>query len=1100
MNLAADVRVSLDLSTPVGAAKGTLLAHLDTDAVLNALVSGDAATLATGDLGIALADLGSGLLASPETLLGPLEEALSQLAGELDLGPLGKLGDLLDTLEVVGRVAERVIALTAPGVAPFDLGSASAGGGFGLTGSPLPSIIGGSFGDVVNLVLDNVDLPNRLAPVGKLRAAVDAVDGLVLTGDAAAVLEALAPLLLPLPLPALRQLRAHLDLFDARLDRVPAPDALLAALDGWSVALDAVASLATPTPQALADLARARDAASAALDAQVTGLDAWLDGFGCGTWTAELRRQLGLLPAVPAVRIDALTRDLAADIGQVRAIMAAAGDQAILDGVGRFAAQAHAFVEATLGGIPVLLDSAEERVRELLSQLPTHAFRAGLVQSVDDVIDRIDGLGIDAVPRAVEDAVAQLRSVVQGDVVGRVRAAVGGVVSDVRDAVGELERLLDDVTGALDTAVGAVTPVLARVRAAVSGFTGEIDAVVRLRGEIDLPGAAQRGVDAVTELADAVQGLLGGGVVPDALRPVLEQAADALASVDLKAILTEPASQAVADLRIELPDDVTDLLADVAALLRDALPLALIAELDAPVLRVSRALADFDPVSLLSGVSHALSDAAGTVESLDPRPHVSGAEEVFQEVLARLDRLDPIRLLAPVAGVYDDLLGKLGGVDLQGVGDRMLSGFEAAGAPLQEVVTTAARRLASEAKTPPAGGTPPPAVPGDPAPPADRPAALFRPGDGIRALGAVLDRVRVALAPVDDAVLVPVFRELHALTVGLAVRAVPEDLHGRLVTAFDRALAPARLEASLPPAVRLRAAWDRASARHGLDVALSPAVLFDARTTAARALRARVDDCTGDLVAIGGQLSAFCSGVLAAIPGALAEEVTGRGPIDAFLTQLDPEPVAAALDALAQEAAERLLAVGDALAQALESLRADIEARLVTLGPSAIMERLARLLLLFRQELDRMHPAEIGRDLRPLFLAVRGRIEAWSPVALAGRVAEALVVVADALRALDPVVLLGDLSDLDGLAERVAGLAPGRRLRPLADQLGELGEQLAGLDIEASVTVITDAAAEILTELSAAVDVVLDKLADLLRSLGSSADVSVTIDVGVSVR
>ena len=1116
MSLAVDVRASLDLSTPVGEAKGALLAHIDADEVLRALLSGDAATLATGDLGAALADLGTGLLADPATLLAPLEAALRQVAGELDLGPLGRLDDLLDTLDTIGRLADRVLALTAPGISPLDLGSASAGGSFGLDlrgfsapsegpgaaskpsrgGSPLPSITGGSFGDVVNLVLDSVDLPNRLAPVAELRAAVAGIDGLVATGDATAVLEALAPILIPLPLPALRQLRAHVDLLDTRLGRLPAPDALLAALNGWSAALDALAAMDSPTAQAHADLAGARAAATAALDAHAAAVGAWLDGLGCGSWTAELRRQLGLLPAVPTVRLDALTRQLAADIGEIRAMIAAVADQAILDGVARFAAQAHAFVEAGLGGIPELLDAVEARLAELLAALPTRAFRAGLAQAVDDLIDRVDALGIDAVPKAVEDAVAQLRTVVEGDVVGRVQQAVGGVVTDVQHAVGQLEHLLDDVSGALDTAVGAVTPVLSRVQAAVAGFTGEIDAVVTLRGEIDLPGAAQRSVDAVTELTDAVQGLLGGGVMPDALRPVLQQAADTLQSIDLGAIIAEPASRAVAELRIELPAEVTDLLTDVAALLRDALPLALIAKLDAPVLRVSQALADFDPAALLSGVSAAVTTAAATVESLDPRPHVAGAEQVFQEVLAQLDRLDPTRLLAPVAGVYDQLLGRIGGIDLQGVGDRMLAGFEAAGAPLQQVVTTAANRLGSEAKPPPAGGTPPPALPAEPAPPADRPAALYRPGDAIRALGAVLDRVRAALRPVDDAVLVPAFRELHALTAGLSTRVIPEDLHARFDAAAGAAVVPLRLQS----AARLRVSWDRAAARHRLDATTAPAAVFDARTPAVRALAARVDACAADLAGVGGELSAFSTGVLAAIPGALTAEITGRGPIDAFLAQLDPEPVATALDALAQEAAERILAVGDALAHALESLQADVEARLAALGPAAIMERLARLLLLVRQELDRMHPAEIGRDLRPLFLAIRARLAAWSPVALAGRVAEALVVVADALRALDPSVLLGDLSDLDGLAARVAALAPGRRLQPLADQLGELGDQLATVDLQASVTVITDAAAEVLTELTAAVDIVLDGLADLLRSLGSTADLNVRIDVGVSVR
>src|SRR6185295_13435578 len=125
---------------------------------------------------------------------------------------------------------------------------------------------------------------------------------------------------------------------------------------------------------------------------------------------------------------------------------------------------------------------------------------------------------------------------------------------------------------------------------------------------------------------ETVTKLTGGGVLPDALRPVLEQAADALERIDLSALIAAPAAEAVAQLRVELPDELTDLLGEVAALLRDALPVALIAELDAPVVKVSEALAGFDPAELLGGLTQQVDLAARTIESLDPRPHVAGAE------------------------------------------------------------------------------------------------------------------------------------------------------------------------------------------------------------------------------------------------------------------------------------------------------------------------------------------------------------------------------------------------------------------------------------------------------------------------------------------
>jgi hypothetical protein len=80
------------------------------------------------------------------------------------------------------------------------------------------------------------------------------------------------------------------------------------------------------------------------------------------------------------------------------------------------------------------------------------------------------------------------------------------------------------------------------------------------------------------------------------------------------------------------------------------------------------------------------------------------------------------------------------------------------------------------------------------------------------------------------------------------------------------------------------------------------------------------------------------------------------------------------------------------------------------------------------------------------------------------------------------------ISDLDGLAERVAHPAPGDSCARSPISSAKSGCQLARLDIEASVTLITDAAAEVRATRRGGRRHRPRRLADLLRPLSSTAD------------
>ena len=71
-------------------------------------------------------------------------------------------------------------------------------------------------------------------------------------------------------------------------------------------------------------------------------------------------------------------------------------------------------------------------------------------------------------------------------------------------------------------------------------------------------------------------------------------------------------------------------------------------------------------------------------------------------------------------------------------------------------------------------------------------------------------------------------------------------------------------------------------------------------------------------------------------------------------------------------------------------------------------------------------------------------------------------------------------------------------MRPIADRLGEVGDELAAIDPQATLEVIIEATSGVIRDLGVVIEEIQGALVDLLRQLGSDASVSISVSAEVS--
>ncbi|WP_456788802.1 hypothetical protein [Cellulomonas sp. P5_C5] len=1069
---------ALDLSSIIDA-KVDIASALDVED-LQALLGDGAVAGVLGDLGTVV-QTARAAVDDPAALIEPLAEALT--------GLLDALGTDLPVTQYAAAVADgaRVIAALIGALSgdPLRLslpGSLDAG-------AALDKVAGG-LGDHATAV------SGGLARIQSLVTQVDRG----LPSDPGALVGIAMQVLLPFGSSVVDPVRSWSTTLDAQLARVRIDprlgEGLVVALGRLRVAADAGDVEAVRT--ALAALEQVRTATVAQLASALRTVTGVLSVARVGDLAAPVRALRGALSTVEQGALDVLDdwRVMVADArGFVDGLDAQQAMEAASDLMDRVEQAARDIV---LGAVDGSVEVVKGWLRDLLRELPLRPLRQALSDAIARLARTIDDADLDAPVVAVRATLAQVAQTLEAaDPAALVAAAVDKLEGVVRDLLDTLEGALGQITTRVNEVAGEAQEVLERAVEGLRAFSEAATAIADAVGGTQIPDAAAAVTAQLRELREEVSAVVSSVELPEPLREGVDQLVSLLESIDLDDAVRRPLEDAAAQLQV--PDGVGATVRDGLQAVSDAIsslvPTDLVADLDAMLADALAELGSLDISSLTSGVTGVLDDAASALEQVHVAELVAPVSEVFDQVVGAVDRVHPRILLAPAIDLYRQITGAIPVPSPDVIGSRV-------GAVASQAGEAAARAAVEPTlgAVGVSGSTASPDRP-QPAPPTD-----LRLGDIVRLVGYLPARLREALADLGDGPVGEVLASLEQATAGTArtLRATRDRLLGlqaEIDRALDAALAPVAA-AQLDAQLALRGSAGLSAG--GLDVAVSVDLV------AAVSPGALVLAVQGDLA----QVSAGARGLSGALAGTVADDLDAvadlletalpsalLADVDGLLAALDPEPLAAELDAFFASLVAVVPAFLTAAGATLQELLARVRALIDEFNPGTLAQRYLGVIDVVREELALLDPARLADELGEVHAVVRATIAAYDPAVLAGDLDGLIAQVAGAIRGLDPAGLLPDLSGVAAQVGRVSGLLPIAALEGVGTQLVAVGDELRELDVEGMLATINAIPPQVADAASTLVESVRDELVALLESIryagaGASGSVSVSGSLG----
>ncbi len=1075
MTLLEDLQ-SIDLSGIVDARVSIKLAVEDEE--LQAVLSGGAAQTALVGLGASLQTLRE-TFDQPEALLKPLVEAVAELAD-----PLGP-----DDLPIEAYLeAVRQGASTLAGLLQ------------GLDGdlNALLRPMGSSLGEMMDAVTSFTERYTQvdLRGLSRFTSLVESVEG-----EAPSDPQALAALalgaLLPFPTDSLEAIRSALDrvLDGAKAVALPATRTrgLILALE--AVASAAVTADAAQLERALRELERVRAQTIRSIRQELLALCVQIERLPIG----------GLLD--PAVRA-----------GQALQT----GEEGILEFLEKlrfYVAQARAEVEnidpsqhlALMDSVVELVEPVlrtqieapiddqvkkfEEWLRNLLRDLPIRAYRAEVSKFIHAAAQAIEDADLDRYAREVHDLLGEIQSFVDSaDLGAEAQEALAVAQEAIGNSLGNVVSALGDIGAEIDAVAAQAEAILTQTAGALEAFRAAVEEITVAVDHLGIEQAAQEVVNTITELRETAEALLTVAPLPEPMRPLVEQLIDTLEGLDFELVF-QPVRAAVAEL--EIPDEiaatVTEGLQAASEVLENLIPAELIAAIEAEVSEALDVMRGFDPTSLLDGVTAHLTEAADFIDGLDPQSSVEAIREPYQAVLEALDAVHPNKLLEPVIQAYDDLLGNIPlpsqETAVQGLSDAVGAAGERAARTLAEPI----RQLLPEAEFVEPGAPPGPQQPPEP--------EAMRPGDLIRLFTYLPNKLREILAELDEGPAGEALRSIDALCGGLArdireFQAEVWEIEDRLNAGLEDLLLPLA-KAQIKAQLAIQANFEVGE----VDVDASLAVVAQAgpgpmRSELQAEFRRALACARGAAMQAGGGIGATLERAAAALERC---RLAGLGEdLDAFLVALDPEPLAAEVDALVLALLEKAPQVATQFEGAVEGAIQRFDDMLNVYNPAVQAQKFFGVVDVLREEMDLLDPRRLALELGEVHAAIRETLLAYDPAAFAAEIKAVLDEVASGIRSLDPAALLGDLSLLDDTLTSVEAALPTNALVGVGDSLSAVGEQLAELDPAGMLEAVENLGPELVEAFEEALEAIRREVIALLEALRyTSASVSVSVEVEV---
>ncbi|HEY3185147.1 MAG TPA: hypothetical protein VGJ77_20065 [Gaiellaceae bacterium] len=1096
MTLLDDLQ-GLDLEQILNARASITLAVDDPD--LAALVNGGAAQTTLGSLGTALSQV-TGVIEHPEQLLDGIGGAFAGLSGSFELDGV----PLEEYEEAVRRGAEILRGVLD-----------------GLGGDPFAwaQLLGVGLGDALDEIGSSAGEYVRISGEGlsAFRQLVSTVEG-DLPRDPHALAEVALEALLPFETDALTTIRRNVDDLVEGAAAIALPPNRTASL---VLALDAVAVAAgTGDPEAvrhaLATLERVRTTTISSLE---TDLRYVLELVG------RLRVDQALAPVVEASAalrsaergvlefLQALRADLVVVRTRVEELDFGPTQQLVAEFLDRVEAGAHELADP----VEEQVDRLEAWIRDLLRELPLRELRGELSEKIHEVAAAVEDVNLDG---PAEEARGKLREV---------RQAV-----DDFDPSDEIRAALDHARGVIHSVLDAITTALGLIKAAAEGLADEAAEIVEAVAEVlqalrdaveeakeaveglEIEVATQQVIDAIHELREQAEELLDVEELPDPLRVLIDQVVRQLGEIDLGPVVRQPVDEAFAEFTLIEDLNLSGKLEEVQQLIENVVPQHLGAALQEQVGEVIATIRKFRPEELRKAISEYLDDAAKAIEEIDLDPVIAEIRKPFQVVLDGVDEIKPSKLLAPLIEAFDELLG---GIDLPSPEEAAQTTASAIGNvtnALSDAVAAPVRGLAPEGTVD--FGAPPGTIPG----------LDVRPGDVVRMLGYVPRRLREELAALDRGPAGEAARTIDRLCGALArdLRAVQAqiwEVERRLEAGLDDALAPiaaAQVRAQLAIQARFAVEADLeleaqpadpevvleidVTAEADVDVWLDAIALAGPGPTRA-AIDSALEQTRAEIQRAARAAGGDARAALERTAEALERTSLGRlgGDLDGLLAALDPEPLAAEVDALVAAALrkgpELLNDLGDDLERAVRTLQRVV----LDLNPGALVQRFLRVLDVLREELELLSPRKLAEELDEIHAAFRAQIEAYDPGAFAGELQGILTEVATSVREIDPSAFLTD-DDLQEIGETVSAVedaVPTEALASVGASLDDAAEALTQIDVAGLVRDIEQLKVRVQGAIDEAIDAVereLNALIDSLRFHGEAASGSISVGATVT--
>lgn len=721
------------------------------------------------------------------------------------------------------------------------------------------------------------------------------------------------------------------------------------------------------------------------------------------------------------------------------------------------------------------IDLFFDRVVDAINEADIDQYAETLRKPFKDLGDRLDGLDI-------------------GGQINQTLASVGSTIDGVMTTIKNQLTIIDDALNGLTT---QIKDIFLDIENLLKEFGKAIDAVDAEIQNLDIEGVTAEVIQALQELREKGEELLAQAPIPEPMKPLIKQLIAELEKMDLEALIKDPARDALATLDIPQPikDTLQSAMPEVQKLLSNVHPDKLLAELQAELSGHLQSIIDLATKSFSQVIQKFFDELKKGMDVLDPAQFVELLRVPYTKVLDVFANLSPEKLLKPVTDAYDEFTSGLPLTDPLSAAKATQDSIAAAGKSIGEAAAAPVKAAASPGKVRDWQPDEPIATPEIPE---------LKPGDIIRQLlGKPLFKLHEKLASLDDTAVGQFLEKYRGLTTGLAAdlrqtRAMLSGIQGHIEVAGDDLLihlGDAEFEATYALQSQIRLGNLNASTQVSLLTDTNSTLLFSEMSTELEDHRGAIATAVNSQLAGWGQALNGIADLLEIHPISLMSE-----SMNAVLAAIDPEPVAAAIDSLANTATAKFIELSGLLEAEIKRLWNRIQQMIHQYNPALHLQRLREVMEVFWEQMALLNPHFWVGELQPIYQAIQASLGAYDPANWTADLVAVIENLKTQITSIDPLSLF-DPNQLNPFTNQATGAANidlkavGKDLKIA---LAGVGDSLSELDPAALLTTVEELKERMLDQLDPVIDAIHQELVTLLKSLqyvSGSASASVSVQV-----